>query len=166
MADAPAPLYEQIRTAIRSKGWTQKDVAEALQQDPGNFSRMLKGDRGLPLELAERVAALIGWELPAHTIVWHARRQVPVISIGALPMGLSGADMAAALLDLTSERMPDLTGEKGVFYIRLDAPSGGFQTGPPGSSPAPRGLLLFGGGDREELLARKFCLIVVVDNCL
>lgn len=29
MADAPAPLYEQIRTAIRSKGWTQKDVAEA-----------------------------------------------------------------------------------------------------------------------------------------
>lgn len=117
-------LRDELKAAIPAKGWTQRRVAEALGMNEANLSGSLNGQRPLGARLARRIADLIGLDSPALTNVSSSDREIPLIALEELPMDVSGPKMAAALRKLTKQRLPAMTGDRGLFYVLLKRASG------------------------------------------
>lgn len=54
---------ETFRTAIAETGWPLMEITRQSGVDHSQLSRFMRGERGLSITTAERVAAVVGIEL-------------------------------------------------------------------------------------------------------
>jgi transcriptional regulator with XRE-family HTH domain len=71
MSDGPCDAAALLRTRLRNLGWTQLDLASAIDVSPAIVSRWLSGDRTPSLDMAFRIQrSEVG--LPADAWVSHS----------------------------------------------------------------------------------------------
>jgi len=54
---------QQFRAAIEETGWPLMEITRQTGVDHSQLSRFMRGERGLSITTAERVAAVVGLEL-------------------------------------------------------------------------------------------------------
>ena len=59
------PILDDLRTAAKASSWSQVEIARALELTPSQVCLFYAGKRGLSVEKAEELAALLGLEIVA-----------------------------------------------------------------------------------------------------
>ena len=57
------PILRQLRRATEASGWGRSALARELGITPGHVTKFLDGERGLSVEVAERLAAILKMEI-------------------------------------------------------------------------------------------------------
>jgi ribosome-binding protein aMBF1 (putative translation factor) len=58
-------VSEQIRDAIEHSGMSRYAICKAIEMDQGAMSRFMSGERGLSLEMVDKIGELLGLRIVA-----------------------------------------------------------------------------------------------------
>ena len=62
------PILDDLRTAAKASSWSQAEISRALGLVPSQICQFYSGKRGLSVEAAEKLAALLGLEIVARPV--------------------------------------------------------------------------------------------------
>jgi plasmid maintenance system antidote protein VapI len=60
MKKAPKPISDGLKAAVEKHSESQYAIAKAIEMHPSNFNAWMRGDRTIPLETADKLAAYLG----------------------------------------------------------------------------------------------------------